>query len=96
MLNIRKDRYLHRATYLEYLPSDFNTKNQLVETIKSINANLSMQSSPNKSANLNDVNRSASSRQTATSTFSLFQENELSSDDERFDKIDSERVESSK
>ncbi|CAF0710228.1 unnamed protein product [Brachionus calyciflorus] len=72
-----KDRRLQRASYLEYLPSDFDPKNELADALKSLNP---LNNNTNTEVQF-------SSRQNKHSSFSIAEISDcISTDDEKDDK----------
>jgi len=88
-LYLRKDRYTSKSRYQEFLPVDFNSKSELEDAIKQLNDSAAA-SRRNTAISLR--NSQIQSRLTRTSTFSLLQEYDLSSDEEKFDAFASDNT----
>ena len=83
MIYFRKDRYLNKSKYQEFLPYDFNSKVQLDEALNSAR-------SRNHSQKSKLFDLASNSERTATSQFSFMQECDTSDEDENAsDKTDS-------
>ena len=76
-----KDRCTSRTKYQEFLPIDFNSKSQLEDAIKQLND----ASAGSQRHTASHRNSQIQSRLTRTSTFSLLQEYDMSSDEEKFE-----------
>jgi hypothetical protein len=83
VIYFRKDRYLNKSKYQEFLPYDFNSKVQLDEALNSAR-------SRNHSQKSKLFDLASNSERTATSQFSFMQECDTSDEDENVsDKTDS-------